>query len=411
MQYLQKMISQETFDYPGMELSPGRILKHLSSQRAGPTIVFFAGIHGNEQAGVKALIEVLEEINSETISGNIYAISGNLKAISKNKRYLDHDLNRMWTSARIEKRSFEKRHFREDKEQEELFYLIQKIISESRGALYFIDLHTTSSRSLPFITINDSLINRRFSRLFPVPVILGIEEYLQGPLLSYINKLGYVSLGFESGQHTSPQAVVNAKAFIRLALHFSGVLKTADINNEIGTLSNAASYNRKIYEIIYRYNIRKHEHFEMQPGFSSFEFHKKGTLIASSDEKDIYLDRNATLFMPLYQKKGEDGYYLIQKIRPVFLKMSTFFRNINADSFLTILPGVKWGNPERSSLIINLRIARFFAKRIFHLLGYRAREVGPYYIKISSRDRLSKTHLYEGLDWYKKTLSVKKGFE
>ena len=42
------------------------------------------------------------------------------------------------------------------------------------------------------------------------PIVLGIEEYLQGPLLSYINTLGYVSLGFESGQHDNKQAILKA---------------------------------------------------------------------------------------------------------------------------------------------------------------------------------------------------------
>ena len=36
----------------------------------------------------------------------------------------------------------------------------------------------------------------------------GIEEYLNGPLLSYINELGYVAFGFEGGQHDDISAIV-----------------------------------------------------------------------------------------------------------------------------------------------------------------------------------------------------------
>ncbi|PTX45023.1 succinylglutamate desuccinylase [Christiangramia gaetbulicola] len=388
------------------DLKKRRFLKVLKSERTGPVLIFFAGIHGNEPAGMIALEKVLSEIDPKMLQGSVYAISGNLKALSKNKRYLDCDLNRMWTSARIEKRSFEKELYAEDLEQEELFGIIQEIISENKTPLYFIDLHTTSSDTLPFITINDSLINRRFSKLFPVPVILGIEEYLEGPLLSYINNLGFVSLGFESGQHTSKEAVYNAESFIRMALHFSGILKLSDqVEKESLKLAKAAENNRKIYEIIYRYNIMKNEHFKMKPGFVSFEKVEKGTLLATSDERDIYLSRKATMFMPLYQKKGEDGYYLIRKIEPFFLRLSAYLRKINADHVLVLLPGVSWENSNRSALLINLKIARFLAKQIFHLLGYRSRETGPDHIKVSSRDRVSKMELYRELKWYKKALS------
>ncbi len=393
------------------DLKSRRFLKVLKSERKGPVLIFFAGIHGNEPAGLIALEKVLREINPKMLQGSVYAVSGNLRALSENKRYLEYDLNRMWTSARIEKRSFDNQLFAEDQEQQELYRIIQEIISENKTPLYFIDLHTTSSDTLPFITINDSLINRRFSKLFSVPVILGIEEYLDGPLLSYINTLGYVSLGFESGQHSSKKAVYNAESFIKMALHFSGILKCNDqVEKESLKLANAANNNRMIYEIIFRYNILKNEHFKMKPGFVSFEKLEKGTLLATSDERDIYLSRKATMFMPLYQKKGEDGYYLIRKIEPFFLQLSSYLRRINADNILVLLPGIIWANEERTALLIDLRIARFLAKPFMHLLGYRNREVGKYFLKTSSRDRITKLELYKNLSWYKKTLSVRKGF-
>ena len=89
----------------------------------------------------------------------------------------------------------------------ELFALIQEIIQNQSGPLYFFDLHTTSSQSIPFIPVNDSLINRAFAQQYPLPLILGIEEYIEGPVLSYINELGFVSFGFEGGQHTDPISV------------------------------------------------------------------------------------------------------------------------------------------------------------------------------------------------------------
>ncbi|MBT8295673.1 MAG: succinylglutamate desuccinylase/aspartoacylase family protein [Gramella sp.] len=392
------------------ELIDSRFLKIIRNKKTEPAVIFFAGMHGNEPAGKIALQRVIDELDESRFEGSFYAISGNLQALSKNKRFIDYDLNRMWTPARINKKSFNQDLYVEDREQRELYDILHWIISTHEAPVYFIDLHTTSSKSPPFITINDSLINRRFSRLFPVPVILGIEEYLAGPLLSYINELGFVALGFESGQHTSKEAVNNAVSFIKLVLHFSGIYKPEKLDEAYSLLQNSAEDNRNFYEIIFRYDILKDEHFKMRPGFSSFEFLRKGALLATSDDKEIYLGKDATLFMPLYQKKGEDGYYLIRKIPPFFLKLSAFLRNIYADNLLSILPGVSRLDTKRSSFLIDLRIARFLAKPVFHLLGYRSREEGANHIKVSSRDRVSKTELYDKLYWYKKTLSVRKGF-
>ena len=396
--------------YVQEELLKSRFIKTIKKRKTEPAVIFFSGMHGNELAGQIALKKVIDELNESRFEGSFYAISGNLKAILKKKRFIDYDLNRMWTPARINKKSFNKDLYEEDREQRELYDILHWIFSNHEGPLYFIDLHTTSSKSPPFITINDSLINRRFSGLFPVPVILGIEEYLQGPLLSYINELGFVALGFEAGQHSAKESVDNAVSFIKLVLHFSGIYTPEKLDEAYLMLQKNSGNNRNFYEIIFRYDILKDEHFIMKPGYSSFEFLKKGTLLATSNDKEIYLGKNATLFMPLYQKKGEDGYYLIRKIVPFFLKLSALLRTVNADNLLSILPGVSRLDSDNSSFIIDLKIARFMAKPLFHLLGYRSREKGANHIKVSSRDRVSKTELYDKLYWYKKTLSVRKGF-
>ncbi|MGK0308675.1 MAG: hypothetical protein ACI8RP_001640 [Urechidicola sp.] len=84
-------------------------------------------------------------------------------------------------------------------EQEELMYEIKQLLASTKSAICFIDLYTMFIKSLPFITINDALINRKFSSCFSVPIVLGIEEYLEVPLLAHLNTLGYVSIGFEPG--------------------------------------------------------------------------------------------------------------------------------------------------------------------------------------------------------------------
>ncbi|MEP0133336.1 MAG: succinylglutamate desuccinylase/aspartoacylase family protein [Eudoraea sp.] len=390
-------------------LKTERIIGHLSGKEMGPTLVFFGGIHGNEPSGVEALEEVFRQLKSgeEHIKGSVFGIKGNLPALVEKKRFLDHDLNRIWTHSgidEIEQRSEPERSV-EEKELSEIHQLISDIFATHAPPYYFIDFHTTSSPTLPFITINDALINREFARLFPVPIILGIEEYLEGPLLNYINEKGYVSLGFESGQHFTEEAVTNTISFIWLAMIYCGVLtkeQVPDYKNYHEELKLAAKGNNIFYEIIHRHRITSSDNFEMLPGFRSFEKLQKGITMANHNGEQITAYKDTIVFMPLYQAQGEEGFFLIRKIPGWVLSFSAFLRRIKFDSFLALLPGVSWSNGTRDKLMVNLKVAMFFSKPFFHLLGYRNRMVDETHLILNNRERAAKNEMYKDSFWYKK---------
>ncbi len=381
-----------------------RIINKLEGEAKGITVVIFAGIHGNENSGIFATQEVFKTIENYKINGTIYGISGNLKALEVNKRFIDEDLNRIWTFENLERLIRKKELNTEEKEQSELFDLLNEIISENPGPFYFIDLHTTSSKTLPFITINDALINRRFSKQFPVPIVLGIEEYLNGPLLSYINELGYVSLGFESGQHDELNSVSYHISFLYMALVYTRVLKEEDIhdlNEHYNKIQLASNDQSEIYEVVHLHKILQNEVFKMKNGFKSFQPIKKGTLLATSDGEEIMSEQNGILFMPLYQEIGDDGFFIIRKVKPVFLRLSAVLRKIKADNLLVLFPGINWENKRKHVLIVNLKIARFFAKQLFHLLGFRSKQMDKTHLRLYNRARNAKTDMYEKESWFK----------
>ena len=381
-----------------------RIIKKLEGGKKGITVVIFAGIHGNENSGIFALQEVFKNIESCEINGTIYGISGNLKALEQNKRFIDEDLNRIWTFENLGK-LFRKNELNiEEKEQSELFELLKEILSTNTGPFYFIDLHTTSSKTLPFITINDALINRRFSKQFPVPIVLGIEEYLNGPLLTYINQLGYVSVGFESGQHDEINSISNHISFLYLLLVYTRVLKETDITgfkDHYKKIQMASKNHSDIYEIIHLHKILPNEVFEMKNGFESFQPIKKGTFLAISNGKKIISEQSGFLFMPLYQKIGDDGYFIIRKVKPIFLRLSAALRKLKADNLLVLFPGINWEDKRKNVLKVNLKITRFFAKKFFHLLGYRSKQVDKTHLKLYNRARNAKTDMYKKEKWFK----------
>lgn len=383
-----------------------RIIHKIQGENTGPTLVFFGGIHGNEKAGIKAIEQSLIKIEASKVNGSIYGITGNILALQQNRRFIEKDLNRQWTKDKLKVLEQLKNAENEDAEQKELYDLLNLILESHNGPFYFIDLHTTSSKTIPFITINDALINRRFSNLFPVPTVLGIEEYLEGPLLSYINQLGYVSLGFESGQHDDDISITNSIAFINLALVHTNLLKSDDVKgfkNAEKLLQQSTENNTSTYEVIYRHKIEPKENFRMCEGYKSFQFVDKGIVIAVSDGVSIALKKPATLFMPLYQKAGEDGYYLIKPIPKIALKLSAILRKIKFDNLLLLLPGVHWYDKTKEILLVNTIIAKYLAKQLFHLLGYRSYQLDKNNIKFYNRERMSKKAMYKNLGWYKKS--------
>ena len=388
-----------------------RFIGRIEGTQKGPTVVFFGGVHGNESAGPIAIDYVLKELQglSAEISGNIFGIHGDIPAQLMNQRFLDEDLNRMWTTERIKliKGKSDDDLNTEERELIKMHEQISEILSTCSGPFYFVDLHTTSSKTIPFITINDALINRRFSRQFPVPVVLGIEEYLKGPLLSYINEKGYVSLGFEAGMHTDEDSVKNNISFIWLTLGFADVLNLKRgewFDFHFDRLKKATQGKNHFYEVHYRHEIGEEEKFKMIKGFDSFDNVKRNTLLALHNNKEIRASSNTVLFMPLYQELGKDGFFLIRKIPIWALKASSFLRMIKFDAFLAMLPGISWSNDNKESLMVDLKVARFLAKALFHLLGYRNRTVDKTHILMRNRERTAKTDVYRNTGWYQKTV-------
>lgn len=386
----------------GQDNSVKRTIAEIHGKAEGPTLIFFGGMHGNEKAGVYALKDALKCINPKQLNGSIYAIAGNLKALERDLRYIDADLNRLWTTANIEAIKNKAILNHEEKELLKLLSLLEDILNKNSGPFYFFDLHTTSSKTLPFITINDALINRKFSRLFPVPIVLGIEEYLNGPLLSYINTLGYVSLGFESGQHLDAQSVENNIAFINLVMHYTGAFRInkKDKIAHYNLLEEESKSLNQFFEITHLHKINSEDSFKMKEGFDSFQKIQKGVEVALSNKASIYSNHNGLIFMPLYQKKGAEGYFIIRTIRPFYLYLSVFLRRIKIDNLLVWLPGISWQNKEKGVLRVNLNVAKFFVKPIFHVLGYRNRQITETHYNLYNRERVAKTSVYKQQPWY-----------
>ncbi|MCC5914862.1 MAG: succinylglutamate desuccinylase/aspartoacylase family protein [Balneolaceae bacterium] len=350
----------------------------------GPVVVLFVGIHGNETAGVIAAERVLKELSAAdgSVNGSLYVIEGNSEALARGVRYVDRDLNRLWEMYNTENdfSAFVDQEVPAPVEYLESLRIkasIEEILEKHDGdqqEFIFADLHTTSSESCAFILLNDTLSNRALARKFPVPQILGIEENIHGTLLSYINNLGFRSIGFEAGAHTSEKSVTRSEAFIRLLLHNCGLLRL-----ELPALKKAESEIRAYseipetyFEIRYHYLVDDAEQFRMLPGFRNFHMIEKGTPLAYDKGKLGRAPESGRIFMPLYQKKGDDGFLIIREVSPFWLTLSAWMRESFFHSLLRFLPGVD--KKDEQTFEVDREVAQYLVKEIFHLLGYRVTE-------------------------------------
>ena len=338
------------------------------------------GIHGNEPAGVEALTRVLGTLQDhpQAFSGRLVALLGNTEAFSQGRRYVEKDLNRMWDRAWIAQLTAHKtedlKH--EDREQFELLEVLKSATRGDPGDVYFMDLHTSSADGPPFAVLNDSLHSHSFARTFPVPLVLGFEEELRGTLADYMDSLGHVSAGVEAGQHTSSLAVDHLESLIWIALVSAGNLsreQVPEIQNHYQRLADCCRDLPSFVEVRYRHPVKREDEFVMQPGCRSFQEVESGQLLARDRQGNLTAPGRAFLLLPLYQKEGEDGFFLAAEVRPFWIRLSAWIRPLRLDRLLHWLPGINRHPEEEGVLLVNRRIARWYTLEFFHLLGFRRR--------------------------------------
>jgi len=355
-----------------------RVLGRVSGKRPGPTLLCIAGLHGNEPAGVSAASTVLERLapRARVMRGDVVALAGNRRALAAGCRFIDRDLNRAWTDERLDRMRREGRlnGTAEDHEQVELLGAIEEVVGAARGPVYVLDLHTTSGGGGPFTTFGDTLPNRAFATHLPVPMILGIEELLEGTLLAFLGGHGLVAVVYETGQHTEPAAADRAEAGIWLEIGALGLLP----ERHLPEARTARAFLRgdtealpRLMEMRYRHPIGPEDQFRMNPGWENFRPVEPGQPLARDVRGEIVANQGGRMLMPLYQAQGEDGFFLIREFAPFWLRVSRVLRTLRADHLLHLLPGVGRDPARPDTLIVRKHVARWYALQLFHLLGYR----------------------------------------
>ena len=347
--------------------------------KSGPTLVVVSGLHGNEPAGVRASQRVREALtrSGTPLHGELVLLLGNVAAFHEGQRYVERDLNRAWTAEQI--RSLQERPAEgvEDREQRDLLETLDEVLAEAEGEVYLLDLHTTSASGAAFSAVADGLQNRRVALALPVPLVLGLEEMVEGTLHDYMGGRGVITVAFESGQHDEPRAVDRAEAAVWIAMAATGIARSEELPQYPSALESLRRDSLDLpraVEMRYRHAVAPDDDFRMRPGFRNFQRVRKGEVVAVDRHGDVVAPETGRILMPLYQAKGADGFFLVREFRHFWLRLSGKLRTLGVDRYVHWLPGIRKHPEQPDTLVVDRRVARWYALQVLHLLGFR-REV------------------------------------
>ncbi|NVB41588.1 succinylglutamate desuccinylase/aspartoacylase family protein [Pseudenhygromyxa sp. WMMC2535] len=346
----------------------------------GPTMVVVGGVHGNEPAGVHAIKRVLRELSRGRIPvrGQLLGLAGNVRALARGQRFMSRDLNRRWYPdhlARLRDRARQD-DSSEDREQRELLKIFDRLDERFDHPLVIMDLHSFSAEGPPFSVVADTLRNRPIALDLRVPIILGLEETVEGTMLGYLADLGHVAVGFEAGQHDDPRTVENHVAAIWIAMVRAGLIAREDLPELAAherRLDEAGAGLPRAVEIVYRHAIVPEDEFRMDPGFHNFQALRRNQRLATDREGEVRSPSVGRILMPLYQGQGEDGFFIAKDLGDARLQLSVALRKLKVDGLLPFLPGVEVSGEGEGGeqLVIRGAKDRRVIKGALRMLGYR----------------------------------------
>lgn len=281
----------------------------------GPLLACVGGLHGNEPAGVRALEEVAERLAERrgAMAGDFVAAAGNVAALAARRRFLAYDLNRAWTPARLAARRGGEAS--EDREAARLQTLFQRIARRRRGPVHVLDIHTTSSGGGAFTTAAELARNRAFAQAIPAPLVLGLDDHVEGTLITHLDALGWTTAVFECGQHEEAAARERAAAAIWLAVRAAGLLADEDApeaRRGFARLRADCNGLPPVFEMTHRHAVTPADRYRSRPALSNFQPVRAGDVLGRDQRGDVASPVDGRLLMPLYQEQGEDGFFVVR---------------------------------------------------------------------------------------------------
>jgi predicted deacylase len=269
------------------EKIPGTV--RITADLPGPRAVVFSGVHGDEVSGIHAVEKVFFDLFTEARTlqkGSLTLVRGNALAIAAERRYVKHNLNRLYKDsygAEIDRDSYEFRRAQE-----------LKTILESCD--YFLDLHSAPIAQDPFVVAENENVGF-YSKLGIPKIMTGWSKFSSGAIggdgENYANAHGAKAATLESGSHFDKAS--NDVAY-RAVLSFLSLL---------GMITGVQEEPSPPLEIVDVYAVVTKDFNDFRyvgtPG--NFKLIKKGDAFAFQNDRPVTVSEDTYLLIPM---KPED---------------------------------------------------------------------------------------------------------
>lgn len=342
----------------------------------GPVLVAIGALHGNEAAGVRAIERVAAALRQRSMKlrGRFVGIIGNRRALTIGCRFVDRDLNRNWSNAGLTRLRAEAEVPAEDVEQLELLDVLGPLLDGALRPITFLDLHSSSGTGRPFVCASDVLRNRKVAFALELPVVLGLEEVIEGSLLGWLTDHGHVGICVEGGQHGMASTIANHEAALWITLVTAGLLEreaVPELARHCERLQEERGKTPRVLEVVHRQVLQRDDGFKMNAGWRSFDRVTRTQVVARDHHGPIRSPASGVMLLPLYQGQGDDGFFVARPVRRFWLRASTVARKLRLDRTLPWLPGVQPDLHEPDAVVARGMAARWLAPNVFHLFGFR----------------------------------------
>ena len=297
------------------------LIGELKGNESGPLIIGIAGLHGNEPTGVDAIEEMMELLSpyESELNGTFVGLKGNIPALEIGERFIDEDMNRLWITSLLDKIRRKDRELlptSERKQVKDLLEILDPLVMRNDGRkVILVDLHTFSGeRGMFSITQREEGHIELLSQL-KIPLIFGIEHTLHGTSMDFADEHGHIGFAFEAGSHGTDEARQHALAGLLVLMVASGLLHASTLPTYSDyydyLMGQVHALPHKV-RFVYKHIIEEGDEFEMCPGFKNFDRVKFGDWLANDNCGKILAQANGYILMPLYQKQGNDGFFIVE---------------------------------------------------------------------------------------------------
>ncbi len=298
------------------ELASG--IWRIESGRPGPVVSIIGGVHGNEDCGVDAVLEIFESFvnrGQKLERGSLILTIANEHAFADDVRQLAHNMNRQFGIARGGVQSPLNSEYEVTRASEVARCAIDQ-------ADLIIDLHSTSVAAPPFCILEDrsgagletTILQAVQSSRSVVFSNADLVARLKGTTLQYArcqsNYRDISAITIECGQHKAQETNLFAKQAVWRSLAALGLSAKNDPAAE-------QAVEQKLYRVFYVEVKLDADTFAFAKNFEGFQVLQNGETIGTRDSSNIIAPKDCVILFPTIPENevaGAELFFLAELI-------------------------------------------------------------------------------------------------